>query len=142
MTFAATLIALTAVVLAWNVTWNVPVSLFVDTIDLKVYWEQNCTTPVTTIDFGNIEYDGNSYSAYLYIKNEGLGAVTIHWNSTRSLVTSEITDFWEWNEMYWYNLDGHTIGHDAVLKTRYRIAVSANVTPGSYSWTLYLGAEQ
>lgn len=121
------------------ITWNAPVSLVVDTIDLKVYWESNCTTPVTTIDFGNIEQDGAHYDVYMYIKNEGLGPVTIHWNSTLSLVTDQIGE--EWFDASYY-LEGRIIGHDQVLYTHYRIFVSPNVDPGSYSWTLYLSAEQ
>jgi len=143
LTFATSLLALSAVVLAWNVTWNAPVSLVVESIDLKVYLEQNCTTPATTIDFGNIETDGTNYYKYMWVRNEGLGPVTLHWNSTLASETDQISDYWEYNSGIGYiPMDSHTIGADVVLQTRYRVYVNPTVDPGSYSWTLYLGAEQ
>lgn len=142
LTLATSLIALSAVVAALSlITWTAPVSLVVDSVDLKVYWDQNCTDPVTSIDFGNIEQDGTHYYAYMYVKNEGLGYVTAYWNSTRPSVTDGIQDFWE---RYPYNtpLNGTALSHGQVFQTRYRIYVGPNVDPGSYSWTLYLRAEQ
>jgi hypothetical protein len=140
LSIGTTLIALSAVVLAWNVTWNAPISLIVDSIDLKVYWEQNCTTPVTTIDFGKIYQTSQEYNAWMFIKNEGLGTVAIRWNSTLHFVTDKIGDWWL--RMDNSGINGTTIAHNQVLQVRYRIYVYQNVVPGSYSWTLYLGAEQ
>lgn len=141
LSFAATLVALSAVVLAWNVTWNAPVSLVVDSVDLKVYWELNCTTPVTTIDFGNIGVAGSIYYRYMYIKNEGLGTVTVRWNSTLKNVTDKIVDYWV-TQPYGYLVNGSAISHGQVVFVCYKVAVNQHVDPGSYSWTLYLGAEQ
>jgi len=143
LSFAATLIALSAVVLAWNVTWNAPISLVIESIDLKVYLEQNCTTPVTTIDFGNIETVGTWYTKYLYIRNEGVGPVRIRWNSTRASVTDLISDHWQYYVQYsgYFDISGYTLSANAVFATQYRMNVSHLVDPGSYSWTLYLGAE-
>jgi hypothetical protein len=140
LSLATTLIALSAVVLAWNITWNAPVSLVVDTVDLKVYWEPNCTTPVTTIDFGNVERAGTQYFIYMYIRNEGLGSVAMRWNSTLHLVTDKILDYWTFS--YGGNINGSSITHGQVVSVRYYVSVDQHVDPGSYSWTLYLGAEQ
>lgn len=142
LSFTATLIALSAVVFAWNVTWNAPVSLFVDSVDLKVYWEQNCTTPVTTIDFGNIEHVGQSYNIFMYIKNEGLGTVIVRWNSTLNLVTDKMTDSWVLWQGYQPPVNGSYISHNSVVWVCYSVHLDQQVDPGSYSWTLYLGAEQ
>lgn len=146
LTLASSLIALSSIVVAFTlITWSAPVSLVVTSIDLKVYWEANCTTPVTTIDYGNIETDGTYYYKVMYIKNEGLGPVLLCWNSTLGFVTDQLTDTWQCESGYggWGDLNGSlSLGSGSVRETRYRVWVPGNVDPGSYSWTLYLGAEQ
>lgn len=126
---------------AFNVTWNAPVSLVVDSVDLKVYAEADCTTPINSIDFGLAQVI-TTYTVNLYVRNEGLGPVVVRWNSTLSQVTNRITDNWQFFTGSWFPLNGTTISHDQVLQTRYQIVLQQAVVPGSYSWTLYLGATQ
>jgi hypothetical protein len=142
LALGTTLMALFAVVFAFNVTWNAPVSLVVDNVNIKVYWDQNCTSPVTMIDFGKIEQTGAAYYAYMYIRNEGLGTVTLRWNSTLHFITDKIYDGWYTSGYYSLPVNGTQISHSAIIQTYYYVVPVQGVNPGSYSWTLYLGAEQ
>jgi len=49
---------------------------------LEVYAEIGCTTPITTIAWGNTLYRNTNYTKSLWLKNTGDATIWTYWNST------------------------------------------------------------
>ena len=102
-----------------------------------VYWDYECTDPVTTIDFGEIPQPrGYLYlnTPTIYIRNEQPDeTIWVYWNSTLGDVTTEIYDYWISN--------GTRIEPDDIYYTSYNVNIQANAAIGTYSWTLGIWAE-
>jgi hypothetical protein len=112
------------------------------TLVLGLYWNQECTIPATSIDFGSMiqpHYETVLRSNPIYLKNEGDVPILIWWNSTLGSVTSEIPEDWDL-ELFW---DRTQLGSGIrelsagqVLATWYMIKIPPYVTIGTYNWTL------
>lgn len=101
-----------------------------------VYWDYECTQPVTAIDFGEIPQPRTwlYLSKEMYIRNEQPSKrIWVYWNSTLRDVTTQITESWIYN--------GTIIEPDNVYYAYYSISIQANVTIGTYQWTLGIWAE-
>lgn len=102
-----------------------------------VYWDYDCTNPVTDIDFGEIpQPNGWLYlnTPTIYIRNEQAGEkIWVYWNSTLRDVTTEIYDYWIYN--------GTTIEPDNIIYTSYSVSIPPNTPIGTYQWTLGIWAE-
>jgi archaellum component FlaG (FlaF/FlaG flagellin family) len=118
-------------------SWSSSVTVNVSSPSIGVYWDADCTNPVTTINLGNLQQGTQDWRVTLYVKNNAQGTVKLWWNSTRALISDKIIDMWV--TLYFVDLNGITIGPGQVLTTYYRIWVRTDCPPGSYSWTLNLG---
>jgi len=100
-----------------------------------VYWDYECTNPVTDIDFGELPKPSIwlSMSKTIYIRNEQPSErIWVYWNSTLRDVTMQITDSWFMN--------GTVIEPNNVYWSSYYISIQANVAVGTYQWTLGIWA--
>jgi hypothetical protein len=140
-----TLLGISTVFLAYSftVTWNAQatVNVYSPSLDLKVYWDSECTNPVTSIDFGNVQ-KSTSKQVYMYIRNEGNGTVNVYWNSTCAEVSAYISEQWKCLPYSTYiDLNGTSINMGVVYQTYYKITVGSSCPSGQYGWTLSLGAQ-
>jgi archaellum component FlaG (FlaF/FlaG flagellin family) len=138
--FALLLLAVvvaTFIVYGSLLSWSSSVTVNVSSPSIGVYWDANCTNPVTTINLGNLQQGTQDWRVTLYVKNNAQGSVKLWWNSTRALISDKIIDMWV--NLGLFDLNGITIGPGQVLTTYYRIWVRTDCPPGSYSWTLNLG---
>ncbi len=111
--------------------------------NIKVYWDSECTNPVTSIDFGNLVQGGKAV-ATLYLKNEGENIIYMMWNSDISAQTDgNITDRWDHRLQYSENisLDFGTGMHNyllpgEVLAKYYKISVTSECPTGTYGWSV------
>lgn len=103
-----------------------------------VYWDYECTKPVTVIDFGEVPQPGTyrSFQKTIYVRNEQSDKpIWVYWNSTLPEVTTEI---WE----YWYNLwNGTRMEPGEIRWTYYNIEIKPYAALGTYNWTLTIWAE-
>ncbi len=114
------------------------------TMSIGVYWDVECTQPVTIIDFGEMVHPRSREDIWktMYIRNEGDVWHVIRWNSTLSSITTELTDYWEWYQPYrWYNLDGTELAPGTVLETQYKLRIPGYASIGTYNWTLNVWGE-
>jgi len=101
-----------------------------------VYWDYECTKPVTVIDFGEIPQPRTWIWLYktIYIRNEQADKrIWIYWNSTLRDVTTEISESWVSN--------GTIIEPNSVYWSSYSLSIPPNTTIGTYNWTLTIWAE-
>jgi hypothetical protein len=101
-----------------------------------IYWNYECTNPVTTIDFGEMPQPRNwiYWSKTMYIKNEQPGKrIWIYWNSTLRYMTTQISESWISN--------GTIIEANSTYYAYYSISIQPNITIGTYQWTLGVWAE-
>jgi len=101
-----------------------------------VYWNYECTNPVTSIDFGEVPQPRNwmYLSKTFYIRNEQVGhRIWVYWNSTLRDVTTEISESWISN--------GTIIESGSVYYAYYSLSLPPNATLGTYNWTLTIWAE-
>ncbi len=111
------------------------------TMGIGVYWDVECTQPVTVIDYGEmIHPDAEIFlRKTLYIRNEGDVWHRIYWNSTFTAFNTY------WNRdmaEYWTSPMNNTqISAGWILTTYYWIQIPAYATVGTYNWTLNLWAE-
>ncbi len=114
------------------------------TMGIGVYWDAECTQPVTVIDFGEMVHPKNAVwlSAFIYIRNEGNSWHRIRWNSTLSSITTEFTEQWKvvGGPSGTGNLWNYYLDPSDVCRTVYEINVPAYATVGTYNWTLNLWA--
>jgi hypothetical protein len=142
---SATLLALSTIFLAYSftTTWSASTSIIVysPSLDLKAYWDYNCTDPVTSIDFGIVQ-KGKSKTVTMYIRNEGNGTVWVYWNSTSAPPTGWISEQWVYTSGGpWYQLNGSSMGAGHVWESRYTVIVRSACPSGQYNWILALAAD-
>jgi hypothetical protein len=114
------------------------------TMGIGVYWDAECTQPVTAFDFGEMIHPDSPVTLWktIYIRNEGDVWHVIYWNSTLSSVTTEITEYWSYGPYRRYrSLHEARIEPRQVFTTYYEITISAYATVGTYNWTLNVWAE-
>lgn len=116
------------------------------TMGIGVYWDAECTQPVTVIDFGEMIHPQSQIRLVadpIYIRNEGDVWQVLRWNSTLSSITTEISEHWS-SSPNWGQGAGvfaYTLQPGQVLPTYYKIQIHAYTTVGTYNWTLNLWAE-
>jgi hypothetical protein len=94
----------------------------VKAIGVGVYWDQNCTSAVSAIDWGILE-PGSTKNVTVYIKNEGntaisLSMTTSNWNPSNA--TSYLSLNWDY--------DGQTLAPESIAEVTLVLTVSANIT--------------
>jgi len=90
-------------------------------IGVSVYWEQSCTSEVTSINWGNLN-PGDTVSVTVYIKNEGNVAVEL----------SMTTDNWDPSSASTYltlswNRQGFVLDSGEVVQATFTLSVSPDV---------------
>jgi hypothetical protein len=113
------------------------------TLGLGIYWDQNCTQPITRIDFGNLTYTNYQqelWSHVFYLRNEGNVPLTLNWNSTLQNVSTQIGEWCTWwgPPPVWGSayLNNKVVDNGTVLTAWYGIRVPSYPTAGTYNWTL------
>jgi hypothetical protein len=94
----------------------------VKTVGVGAFWDINCTSRVTEIDWGLVE-PGYHVNATIFHRNEGNAPITLslhteNWNPSNA--SGYITLRWDYT--------GQTVDPGAVMKTTLTLAVSSNVT--------------
>jgi hypothetical protein len=126
------------IVLAFYVTWSATVTVTTTDPNIKVYWDPSCTNLTTSIPFGNVQR-GATKAVSLYIKNDGGGAIYVYWNSSLSLLTDQISEFWNRENPSNY-LNGTKMYEGQVLQTTYTVDILPTAPLQTYTWTLNVGA--
>jgi len=93
----------------------------VKTIGVGVYWDENCTSGVSFIDWGMLE-PGSSENVTVYVRNEGnsvaiLSMETSNWNPSNA--SNYITLSW--------NYGGQSINIGGIVKVTFTLSVSASI---------------
>jgi hypothetical protein len=94
----------------------------VKTVGVGTFWDINCTSRVTEIDWGLVE-PGQHVNATIYLKNEGNAPITLSINTENwspSNATNYITLSWDYA--------GQTVDPRTVVKVNLTLAVSLDVT--------------
>ena len=121
------------------------VTLASPTLGLGLYWDQECTSPATVIDFGQIIQPNEEkiLGTYIYIRNEGDVRIRIYWNSTLRNETTEIDECWNYGSQYWCQdaINRTYLDPGQVRSTFYRIKIPEYTTIGTYNWTLTVWGE-
>lgn len=94
----------------------------VKAIGVGVYWDSNCSSGVSSIDWGNIE-PGTLKNTTVYIRNEGNAAMTLSLNTTNwnpSNASSYIGLSW--------NFNGQAIAPGDVIQVTLTLSVSSSIT--------------
>ena len=94
----------------------------VKTIGVGVYWESNCATPVSLIEWKDLA-PGENRSTTVYVRNEGsvtviLSMRTDHWNSTSAS---------SYMELVW-NRDNYRLASGSVVEAVLTLKVSSNIS--------------
>jgi hypothetical protein len=124
--FALLLLAVvvaTFIVYGSLLSWSSSVTVNVSSPSIGVYWDANCTNPVTTINLGNLQQGTQNWWVTLYVKNNAQGSVILWWNSTRALISDKIIDYWARDVYAYSDLNGTMIRPGEALTTYYRISV-------------------
>ena len=94
----------------------------VKAVNVGVYWNQNCTETVTTIDWGMLE-PGESKNVTIYLKNEGNTPINLSLN-TSNWNPAEARNYVSLNWTY----RGENLQPDQALPATLILAVDQNVT--------------
>lgn len=88
---------------------------------VSVYQDENCTVPLTSIDWGAVESpSSNNFTIYLKLKGDftaNLSLSTENWNPTNA--STYITLDWDY--------DGHTLAIDEVLPITLTLTVAGDI---------------
>ena len=94
----------------------------VNSVGVGVYWEQECTNEVVTVDWGYIEPD-STQNVTIYIKNEGNTPMTLDLTTDSwSPVTAPTYIMLVWNR------EGAQVYGYSTLETTLTLTVSSNIT--------------
>ncbi|RLI47316.1 hypothetical protein DRO69_00930 [Candidatus Bathyarchaeota archaeon] len=94
----------------------------VKTVGVEAFWDINCTSTVTEIDWGLVE-PGDYVNATIYLRNKGNAPITLYLdteNWSPSNASNYITLSWDYA--------GQTVGPGTVLKVGLTLTVSSNIT--------------
>jgi len=94
----------------------------VSSFGLGIYWGQDCTDAVSSIEWGRVD-PGLNVNKIVYLRNEGnialkLSLSTVNWEP--SSASSYITLAW--------NYEGQTINPNQVVQVRLTLSVSASIS--------------
>ena len=94
----------------------------VKTAGVSVYWESNCATPVSLIEWNDL-VPGENRSTKVYVRNEGSVTVTLNmrtdnWNSTSASSCMELV----------WNLENYKLTSGNVVEAVLTLKVSSNIT--------------
>jgi len=93
----------------------------VTAIGVGVYWDNECTNPLSSIDWDILE-PGSNKNVTCYIRNEGnsasiLSMYTSNWNPSNA--SDYITLSWDY--------DGQSIDPDEVVQVTFTLSISASI---------------
>lgn len=93
----------------------------VRTIGVGVYWDNECTDPVSSIDWGTLE-PGATKDVTIYIRNEGSS------DSTISMYTSNWnpSSAWEYIGLSW-DYAGQQMSPDEVIQVTLTLSISSSI---------------
>jgi hypothetical protein len=94
----------------------------VKAVNVGVYWNQNCTESVASIDWGMLE-PGESKNVTIYLKNEGNTPINLslsasNWNPAEA----------ENHIILTWNYTGESLQPDQALPTTFILTVDQNIT--------------
>jgi hypothetical protein len=120
MTMAVTSVVLTSGILFGSKTINHEGN--VNSVGVGVFWNQECTSEVTSVDWGYLE-PSSSQNHTIYIKNEG----------TTPMVLNMTTDGWSPTDAPTYialdwNQEGTEVTAYTVVETVLTLSVSSEIT--------------
>lgn len=107
----------------------------IESLGVDVYWDENCSQPVTVIDWGTI-YPGSTKNVTIYVVNEGNVPVTIslrteNWDPVSAMEYMNLT--WSYR--------GEEIYPAEKLKLTLTLEVSANINNvNSFSFDIIISA--
>jgi len=96
-----------------------------------LYWDYECSNPVTSIDFGEYPKSTNwiYISKSMYLRNEQPGKrIWVFYNSTLRDATTMIGESWFSN--------GTSIDPGYVYYASYYLSIQPNIEIGTYNWVL------
>jgi len=108
------------------------------TIDIGLYWDEECTNPVSFIDLG-MSASGQSRYVTFWLRNYSTDKGTISWGSNNFDPSSDgISEYWErkvgrfryisnWNKK---------MKTEDLWEVRYTILLDQDIQDGVYSWDL------
>jgi len=108
----------------------------VKTVGVGVYWDESCSKPVTSIDWGMVE-PGSQKNQSVYIRNEGNADITLslnteNWNPASA--SNYITLTWDY--------DNRTLAPNQVIAVTLTLSVLSNITEvESFTFTIVITAE-
>ena len=93
----------------------------VKAIGVGVYWDENCTSEVSSVDWGTLE-PGSGENVAVYIRNEGtsvagLSMDTSNWSPSNA--SNYLTLSWDY--------DGVFLNPDEVVNVTFTLSVSASI---------------
>ena len=97
-------------------------TVYIKVLGVEVYWDPECTSTVTEIDWGTLE-PSDVTSKTLYVKNTGNAAVTLSMateNWTPAEAGTYITVTWD--------IEGSTLNAGATLMASITLRVSAEIS--------------
>jgi len=106
-------------------------------IGVGVYWDQACTNPVSSINWGILE-PGSNVNRTVYIRNEGntaarLAMATSNWSPSNA--SSYIALSWDYG--------GQTLNASEVIQVTLTLSVSANIAGiTSFSFDITITASE
>lgn len=100
---------------------TVPNTGAVKAIGVGVYWDRDCTNPLSSIDWGILE-PGSSENVTCYIRNEGTSASTLSmytsdWNPSNA--SEHISLNWDYG--------GQSVSPDEVVRVTFMLSISATI---------------
>lgn len=93
----------------------------VEAVSLGVYWDRGCTSPVSSIDWGEL-YPGSSKTVDVFIRNEGNGSADLSLSTTDWLPTETsqyISLGWDYN--------GRSLDPSDVVPVELKLSVSYSI---------------
>jgi len=109
-------------------------------IPIGLYWDEECTNPVSSIDFGKL-VRGQSKSITLWLKSHSNGKGRISWGSSNFNPSSDgITECWKRTVgRFRYISNWHRkMKPEDLWKVRYTIHLAQDIQAGGYSWDLII----
>jgi len=120
---AATAVVLNVLVAAVLITYQrIPNIGDVKAVGVDVYWDDDCTSELTSIDWGFLN-SGATSNVTIYIKNEGntpvvLNVTTDNWNPASA------SD----HMMLSWNREGYVLNSNSVVQTVLTLSVSSDIS--------------
>ena len=110
--------------------------IIIPNYSLKTYSDSECTTPIDSIDWGEITVETNNHAVIIYLKNEGTSKLYVIWSTDPTTLPLGITLAMTHDDISWNSGQGNWVTMNPNQIVKVRISFIASTQTCSFTFDI------